>query len=578
MEEEFSDSTAALRTATKMIDNYEDDVRVKFCHGEQSSIIKYIYNHVYMFILYFCHYFLALLSEKKDDYPTAMNGYLHCLNQCSAATENQAAIDGSSGADITFFKELRGEVMLRIAILKKEMGAIDQSLTICNNLVVDTSFTVNMRANALCMKGVLHEVRGEYPASEVVFRSVLQLIPGHSMALERLGRVYLRYRETIPAAVQCFFKSVETNPSNHTSWYLLGRCYMATNQYMDACEAYNRAVNLNPNDPQVWCSLGVLYYAFGQYREALGMLSRALRLDPKMADAWYNVGALYDMCDQPEDAQQAYLKAKENGLADRFTKVGMGLNPIATHTVQYLQHNSGQNPYTDNVMNANINLSGGGHDMNGPNVAPTAPTTMHGLSEMQQLHDVMRPPQGMYSQQQQQQQQQHHNHLPQVRQQHQGSQMDHAQQQQQYHQNSSQQQLGLKHQHQQPSSQLKVHHQQQQQQQHQHLQREDDTQYPMEQPSQQTLHIYNHNFFDNNNSVYAQGSLHNNNTMMNSNMQDSNHLHQQYHIHHQQQQEQQLAESSSQLLMHLLPQHEELFFDNALDPDGLENDIVDTDH
>ena len=60
-----------------------------------------------------------------------------------------------------------------------------------------------------------------------------------------------RYRETIPAAVQCFFKSVETNPSNHVAWYLLGRCYMATSQYADACEAYNRAVNLNPNDPQV---------------------------------------------------------------------------------------------------------------------------------------------------------------------------------------------------------------------------------------------------------------------------------------------------------------------------------------
>jgi len=85
-----------------------------------------------------------------------------------------------------------------------------------------------------------------------------------------------RYRETIPAAVQCFFKSVETNPSNHVAWYLLGRCYMATSQYSDACEAYNRAVNLNPNDPQVWCSLGVLYYAFGQYREALGGLVLSL--------------------------------------------------------------------------------------------------------------------------------------------------------------------------------------------------------------------------------------------------------------------------------------------------------------
>ena len=55
----------------------------------------------------------------------------------------------------------------------------------------------------------------------------------------------------------------------------------------------------------------------------IGMLARALKLDPTMADAWYNVGALYDMADQPEDAQQAYLKARENGLADRFARAGI---------------------------------------------------------------------------------------------------------------------------------------------------------------------------------------------------------------------------------------------------------------
>jgi glucose repression mediator protein len=184
---------------------------------------------------------------------------------------------------------------------------MDLAITACNSIVGE-NFGGSIKANALCLKGLLHEMRSEFPASEIVYRSALQILAGHSMALERLGRVLLRYRETIPAAVQCFFKSVETNPFNHVAWYLLGRCYMATAQYTDANEAYNRAVNLNPNDPQIWCSLGVLYYAFGQYREALDMLSRALKLDPTMADAWYNVGALYDMCDQPEDAQQAYGK------------------------------------------------------------------------------------------------------------------------------------------------------------------------------------------------------------------------------------------------------------------------------
>jgi tetratricopeptide (TPR) repeat protein len=260
-----------------------------------------------------------------------MEGYTNCLNQCSAMANllNKEHINTVEGIDktqkIAFLKEVRGEVMLRIAMLKKEMGALDQAMQMCINISAEL-FNETIRANALCLKGLLHEIRSEFPTSEVVYRQVLSLKSDHCIALERLGRVYLRYRETIPAAVQCFFKAVETNASNHVAWYLLGRCYMATSQYSDACEAYNRAVNLNPNDPQIWCSLGVLYYAFGQYKEALGMLSRALKLDPTMADAWYNVGALYDMCDQPDDAQQAYIKAKENGLMDRFSKVGMSLN------------------------------------------------------------------------------------------------------------------------------------------------------------------------------------------------------------------------------------------------------------
>jgi len=340
MAEEFVECSGALKTAVTLVPEGVDDVRVKFCQ--------------------------TLMAEKRKEYTTAMEGYVNCLNQCAASAAQAQKVEqesANSGAQIpppqhqkfAFMRELRGEVMLRIAVLKKEMGAIDQSMQMCSTISTE-AFGDSIRANALCLKGLLHEMRAEFPASEVVYRSVLQITSGHSTALERLGRVYLRYRETIPAAVQCFFKSVETNPSNHVAWYLLGRCYMATSQYTDACEAYNRAVNLNPNDPQVWCSLGVLYYAFGQYREALGMLARALKLDSSMADAWYNVGALYDMCDQPEDAQQAYLKAKENGLADRFARAGIGLNPLAMQSLQYVNSSSSAGNNNNNNNNNNTTL------------------------------------------------------------------------------------------------------------------------------------------------------------------------------------------------------------------------------
>lgn len=189
------------------------------------------------------------MSEKRKDYTIAMEGYVTCLNQCAAAQaqapeETAAASDSNNAAEgpwtadpaaasatgansassgdnstppqpkLVFMKELRGEVMLRIAVLKKEMGAIDQAMQMCNTINAEP-FGDSIRANALCLKvklstlptpsfckcfdnvfcflqGLLHEMRAEFPASEVVYRSVLQITSGHSTALERLGRVYLR--------------------------------------------------------------------------------------------------------------------------------------------------------------------------------------------------------------------------------------------------------------------------------------------------------------------------------------------------------------------------------------------------
>ena len=129
------------------------------------------------------------MSEKRKDYTIAMEGYVTCLNQCQAAqtkiSEEQSATSINDGTTSTstsnpsqwtpentagpttenstnpaalppqpklvFMKELRGEVMLRIAVLKKEMGAIDQAMQMCNSISAEP-FGDSIRANALCLK------------------------------------------------------------------------------------------------------------------------------------------------------------------------------------------------------------------------------------------------------------------------------------------------------------------------------------------------------------------------------------------------------------------------------------------
>ena len=98
------------------------------------------------------------MNEKRKDFSSAMEGYMHCLSECtSIGEEPQVDASDKSGEaaerrkKYDFLRELRGEVMLRIAVLRKEMGALDQAMLMCNN-VASENFSESIRANALCLK------------------------------------------------------------------------------------------------------------------------------------------------------------------------------------------------------------------------------------------------------------------------------------------------------------------------------------------------------------------------------------------------------------------------------------------
>ena len=87
-----------------------------------------------------------------------MEGYTSCLNQSNSFynfstvdSSNKAAVEADRAQKVTFLKEVRGEVLLRIAILKKEMGQIDQAMQMCNSINSEP-FNDTIKANALCLK------------------------------------------------------------------------------------------------------------------------------------------------------------------------------------------------------------------------------------------------------------------------------------------------------------------------------------------------------------------------------------------------------------------------------------------
>jgi hypothetical protein len=105
------------------------------------------------------------MSEKKRNYPVAFEGYNQCLEEIAALSAESTC----AGDLLARLVDIRAETMLRIALLRKETGQLDQSMLVCTGIVTE-AFSESARANALCIKGLLHEMRAEFPASEVVYR------------------------------------------------------------------------------------------------------------------------------------------------------------------------------------------------------------------------------------------------------------------------------------------------------------------------------------------------------------------------------------------------------------------------
>lgn len=139
--------------------------------------------------------------------------------------------------------------------------------------------------------------------------------PDHAKVLQQLGWLYHQPDTSFTnqkLATEFLTKSITADSADAQSWYLVGRCYMAEQNFTKAYESYQQAVYRDARNPTFWCSIGVLYYQINQYRDALDAYSRAIRLNPYISEVWYDLGTLYESCNnQMQDALDAYQRAAE---------------------------------------------------------------------------------------------------------------------------------------------------------------------------------------------------------------------------------------------------------------------------
>ncbi|KAI0668673.1 hypothetical protein C8Q78DRAFT_993262 [Trametes maxima] len=206
------------------------------------------------------------------------------------------------------------EILFRLGIIYKQQGKYQESLE-CFDRILRNPPSPLAHADIWFQIGHVFEQQRDHVRARDAYERVVQENPNHAKVLQQLGWLYHQDGSSFQnqeLAIQYLTKSLEAEPGDAQSWYLLGRAYMAGQKYNKAYEAYQQAVYRDGRNPTFWCSIGVLYFQINQYRDALDAYSRAIRINPYISEVWFDLGSLYESCNnQISDAIDAYARAAE---------------------------------------------------------------------------------------------------------------------------------------------------------------------------------------------------------------------------------------------------------------------------
>ncbi|KAJ2551807.1 glucose repression mediator protein [Coemansia sp. RSA 1933] len=315
----------------KAVEYFQRIVNIDATNGETWGAIGNCYLMLGELPKAYQAYQHAIMHLQNPKEPKLWYGIGILYDRYGSYDHAEEAFDAVMSMDPNFEKAT--EIYFRLGIIHKCQGKYSQSLECFNRILSDPPKPLT-ETDIWFQIGNVHELNADYMLARDAYERVLRDNPQHGKVLQQLGALYFRPSTSltnVDAAVQLLTRAIEIDKDKteaHT-WYLLGRCYMAQQQFNKAYEAYQQAVYRDGNNANYWCSIGVLYYQINQYRDALDAYSRAIRINPYLSEVWFDLGALYEACNnQVNDAIDAYTRAAE---LDRT-------NPAIEQRLELLRH------------------------------------------------------------------------------------------------------------------------------------------------------------------------------------------------------------------------------------------------
>ena len=175
--------------------------------------------------------------------------------------------------------------------------------------------------------------------SYTLWMATLDTTPDSTIALDGLGNYYMgqyRFDKVIEIAQQVI-DNYQSYPFYHyieSTYYQLGRAYMAQREYAKAAEVFDTAITLNPDFRKAYSGLAEVKIRQRDFEAADALLQKELEIDPENHFVYEQLGNLAFMRKQYAEAVTQYQKAIDLSPLYMIPYNGLGLSYAAQEELE----------------------------------------------------------------------------------------------------------------------------------------------------------------------------------------------------------------------------------------------------
>ncbi len=170
-----------------------------------------------------------------------------------------------------------------LAACQDETAPRSQRLTDCTHVVDAQDVDADDRADALVVRGGLHEEAGDLSAARADYSKAVEFDPENDSAHFHLGNV----QETLglfELALRSYEAAIRFNPEHDDAHNNRGRVLEELGQYEQAIDSFTASIRIDPADPAPYYNRGTVWLTLDNFAKALEDLEKAIALGLKDAD------------------------------------------------------------------------------------------------------------------------------------------------------------------------------------------------------------------------------------------------------------------------------------------------------